>query len=632
MMWARPRLARFLLRLIVVVCGLVARTIGQAQSEPAPAPTGVVDPAVAALAGFDESTGLWFPPDAPREVYLERSDPNRNLILDIQKAFAANPDLRKAVCALATDPKREVRASILDMSVRQRLTMFHMLCAGADSTEREKQRNEEVWQENETRFEKARNAASARALPFEERRARFLDMDVEPTQPVDAFLRLDQAFEMLGLMPQAETAVFRVLTVSPFKGTRNEARFHDYLRRLFERESAEGMPEAAKYRMAMRSHLFFTNRLPEARAATRSLLGEESLSRWKTDNLAVLGLLDRLAGDVSATKRMASRCGVPEREAASYGDRPPGAYCYDLYYVLACRDIEMNGETAPAGLADVLEEVISAEPANWSRRTTAIQYVVRLNPARGRDLAEELLQIPATITPLDARLEALVGLEMASRKLRDFPRARAALDRYLDFLRYRPAPVPSGVWDRLTALPTDERGPHSIMRRGWLRISWALGEKVETPIDAGDFRGARRAIEASLANALRLAQEIEKESGKERLADLVNLEGLEPKEREALETLLGQEAEGVRRAARDEARMTRSYLRRYGVALVKAGRPEEARRVVGYLIAQPGGEHNLPGELYPIFYGAKERGEPLPRATSPWEAAPDIGAAPPRRR
>jgi hypothetical protein len=106
--WRPPRLARFPLQLIVVACVLVARTVGQAQNEPLPTPAAAVDPTAAALAGFDETTGLWFPPDAPREVYLANSDPNHNLTLDMQKAFAANPALRKAACALATDPKREV--------------------------------------------------------------------------------------------------------------------------------------------------------------------------------------------------------------------------------------------------------------------------------------------------------------------------------------------------------------------------------------------------------------------------------------------------------------------------------------------------------------------------------------------
>src|ERR1035441_2411933 len=528
MTWRPPRLASFFLQLVAAVCVLAARASCQAQNEPAPEPTAAVDPAAAALAGFDETTGLWFPPDAPRGVYLANSDPNHNLTLDMQKAFAANPALRKAACALATDPKREVRTSVLDMSGKQMRTRFHMLCAGAEGIEQNKKRNEEVWKENEARFERTRNAASARTLSFEERRARFLDMDVEPTQPVDNFLRLDQAFELLGLMPQAETAVYSVLAVSPFRGMANDVRFHEYLQRLFDRESAEGMPEAARYRMGMRNYLYFTNRLPEARAATLRILEEESLSRWKMDNLGVLRLLDRLARDVSALKRVASHCSTPEYEATNYSGRPEGAYCYDLYFGLAYRNIKLNGEKAPSGLADVLEEVISAEPTNWPRRATAIQYVVRLDPARGRRLAEELLQVPATIAPLGARLDALDDLATASRKLHDFSRALAALDRYLDFLRYRPSPVPPDLWDVLTAVPEEEKGPPSpIERIGLLNFSWALGEKAATSTEAGDFPGARRAVEAFLANALRLAQEIEKESGEERVGQLVDLEGLE---------------------------------------------------------------------------------------------------------
>jgi len=116
------------------------------------------------------------------------------------------------------------------------------------------------------------------------------------------------------------------------------------------------------------------------------------------------------------------------------------------------------------------------------------------------------------------------------------------------------------------------------------------------------------------------------------LADLVDLEGMEAREREALETLLGREVEDVRRAARDEARMTVGYLRSYGVALVKAGRLEETKRLVAYLIAQPGAEHNLTGEFYPTFYGAKERGEPLSPAASPWDVEPTKTATPERRR
>lgn len=623
------------LRLIAVVLVLAARTSSHAQNEQTSAPTASVNPAAAALAGFDETTGLWFPPDAPREVYLANSDPNHNLTRDMQKAFAADPALRKAACALATDPKREVRTSGLDQSVKQMRTRFQMLCAGSAGAEQNKRRNEEVWRENEVRFERARNAASARALTFDERRARFLDIEARTPMLADDFQRLDQSFEMLGLMPQAEDATYRLLTPSFFmKGSLGGVRFREYLQRLFERESADGMPEAALYRMGMRNYLYLTNRLPEAQAATRSLIEVSALARWKTDNRAILGLLDRLAGDVSALKRVGSHCSTPEREAMNYRGRPEGAYCYDVSFGLASENIELNGEAAPAGLADVLEEVIAAEPANWTRRSTAIRYVVRLNAKRGRELAEELLRIPATISPLDARLDALDDLAAASRKLHDFPRALAALDRYLALLRYRPMAVPPNLWEALTAVPEQEKGPPSeIERIGWLNIPWALGEKAETSTEAGDFPAARRAVEAFLANALNFAHELEKDSVKGRLAQLVDLVGLEPGERKALETLLGQESDAVRRAARDQARWARNYLRLYGAALVKAGQLAEAKRVAAYLIAQPGGEGNLPTALFSVVYEGRSPGEPLPTARTPWGPTPDAGAVtPPRRR
>lgn len=91
-------------------------------------------------------------------------------------------------------------------------------------------------------------------------------------------------------------------------------------------------------------------------------LARFSLALWKTNNLAVLALMDRVAGDVSALKRVASHCSPPEDDATSYVDRPEGAFCFDMYFDLALHDIDLNGVTAPAGLVGVLEEVVSAEP------------------------------------------------------------------------------------------------------------------------------------------------------------------------------------------------------------------------------------------------------------------------------
>ncbi|HEX2800361.1 MAG TPA: hypothetical protein VHQ44_11920, partial [Thermoanaerobaculia bacterium] len=351
---------------------LCHRATGSPQSESTVGPAPAADPVAAALAGFDETTGLWFPPDAPRDVYLDRSDPKHDLILDVRKAFDANPALRRAVCALAADPKREVRASTLSQSVRQRITMFQMLCAGIEANEEEKAKSEKAWSESEARFEKWMNVAAARELSLDERRNRMLQLDAELEKHAVDDAHLKAAFGMLGLMPQSEYVVYRLLRTSPYHGGgKSETRFQDFLRRLLERESADGRPEAPRYRMALRHLLFYGNRFPEARALSRRLVDEEALARWKTDNRAFLALLDRLAGDASALKSAASSCEPPEREKGAYEGRPGGAYCFDVALGAATRSIDLLGEKASKGLVDVLAEVIAAEPANWSHRVNA---------------------------------------------------------------------------------------------------------------------------------------------------------------------------------------------------------------------------------------------------------------------
>ncbi len=622
-----PRYLRFLVVLIVAAV-LSARVYGQAPNEPTAAAPAAMDPAEAALAGFDESTGLWFPPDAPREVYLNRSDPKHDLILDARKAFEANPALRKAVCELTLDPKREVRTSTLPQSVLQRRTMFHMLCLGLQVNEEEEARNEKAWQAHEADFEKWRDAAAARQLDGEERRARMLRIDAELMKPSDDFVRASRAFEMLGLNPQADHVVYRLLAVSPFRGSKSDTRFQDYLRRLFERESSAGMPEAGRYRMALRSFFFYTNQLPEARALSQRVLEEEALARWKTDNRAVLGLLDRLLGDTAGLKRAASTCGAPTQREQDYKDRPAGAFCFDLFYSSASRSIELHGDKAPKGLVEVLVEIIAAEPTNWPRRSSAVHDVAVLDAGRGRALADELLQLPATLVPLGARLDALSVIGRTSRKLGDFRRALGAYDYYLALLRYRPVPVPADLWSRLTAVPEEEKGPRAESERlGWLNITWALGRKVGTLIDAGDFPAARLALEELLAATFALAEATEKERKKERIAELVDDEDMDATEREALKALLGQNAEASGRAARDQLRFIRNDLSDLAAALLKAGRQDEAKRVVAYLLAQPGGERYLPMSLYPFYNEAKARGEPIQPATSPWDAAVRAGRA-----
>lgn len=216
------------------------------------------------------------------------------------------------------------------------------------------------------------------------------------------------------------------------------------------------------------------------------------------------------------------------RDAGDRADRPSGAFCFDVVHGSATRSIDLLGEKAPKGLVDVLSEVIAAEPANWSRRVNAIHFVAVLDPSRARVLADELLQVPATLVPLGARLDALAELGETSRQLRDFARALKAYDLYLDTLRHRPVPVPSDVWNRLTSLPEKEEGPRADNERlGWFNITWALGRKVQTCIDAEEFPHARLAFENLLAATFALIDSMAKESDKAHISALVDTEDMD---------------------------------------------------------------------------------------------------------
>lgn len=614
-------------RLLALCLAFLGCALAQpAASQPQPEPTAVapvLDAAAQALAGYDEETGLWYPPDATRETYLENRDPAHPWIGDIQKAFKASRSLRIEVCALVADPKREVRASNLQQLIKQRRTMLYMLCAGSAAEEESKQREKDLWRENEARFEKARNATAARALSFTERRNRFIEGDDNAPTILDSSARLDRAFERFGLMPQAEMGVFDVLNESPYRGTPANEKFQNYLQRLFSRETSQDAPEPARYLMGSLYYLFFTNSLPEAKATASRVLANEALARWRTDNLMTLALLERLARDSSALKRLAQACPAPRGETVAYEGRPAGAYCFDAISGMASRSIILNGEKAPALLPDVMEEIVASEPANWWRRDSNAQYLSRMDAARGRNMAAEILRVPATLVPVEVRLDALEVVAQSSKKLRDFGPAVSAFDRYLDLLRYRPRPARPDMWARLTALPKQEAGPAPwLMQRSSSSISVMLGEKAMTLVESGDFARARPAIEEFLTNAFDLEFMANRDSGKQNLDQLVDLEGLKPEEREGIKAYLEKSRQELARASRDHARWAREYLSRYGAAVAKAGRRAEATRVASYLIAQPGAEHNLPTELAIIFYGAREKNEPLSPAATPWDSMP----------
>jgi tetratricopeptide (TPR) repeat protein len=335
------------------------------------------------------------------------------------------------------------------------------------------------------------------------------------------------------------------------------------------------------------------------------------------DDRVLLALLDRVLGNPAALKPILGNCAVPEHRQSEYEGSAPGAFCHDLVYVVSTRSVDILGTKASPVFVDLLEEETRAVPTDWPRRMDCIRHVMTLDPARARALDDAVLAVPATLVPLNARLQALSDIGKTSRILGDYPRALAAYDRYLDLQRYRPAPIPEGLWKRLTALPELETGKRAEEDRlDALFLTFGLARKAEVLADMKDFAGARRGIESYLAMAFALGDGTSQSP--RRLADLADVEGMDPSERAALQALLDEDAHRVALTARDEARHARRSLAYLAEALHKAGRTEEAKRVLSYLITQPGGEHLIPFDLYPLYYQAKERGEPLKPAESPW--------------
>lgn len=613
-------------RILFFAC-LVAMLAGAdtsvAQPENATAPGR--DPEAEALAGFDETTGLWFPPDAPRDVYLEGSDPAHNLVRDWQRIFRADPELRKAVLRLLKDPRRQVNTSNLPENIRQRRTQLSMMCVGSELGQQARAADDARWQDRERQFETWMNVAGARALGDEQRLARMQEISASIYASTDGEERLRLAFEMLGAAPQADEPYYWLLTVDPVQ-VRLRPKYTAFLRSLLDRESAPGMPEASRYRMGLASFFFYRGEVREARALVRQEVEDPVLGRWTASNRSFLALLDELSGDRGAISRVASTCEVPERFRDEYRDRPPGAYCYEVVAAVAGRCLEVLGEKAPPGLTDALADAVAKEPSNWLRRTTGISTLAKLEPTRARRQADEMLQVPATLVPLEFRLDAIAVVGSTSLRLRDFSRAIAAWDFFLASLGYRPTPISPNVWTRLTALPDEVTGKLvGDNRTPGLDVLWALGRRFETYVQAGDYPQARRALEEYLATSFLYLDTLE--AGKKRISDLVTTAGLDPAQVKDLRKLLDESAAATAFTARSWVRGTRHSLGELGAACLKAGKTPEASRMVAYLSAQPGPEGaSIPTALYPLYWGRKNKGEAVAPASTPW----DRSAPPPR--
>ena len=196
-----------------------------------------------ALAGLDRETGIWYPPDAPRQVYVDRSDPEHGFGRDMTEAFKKDPELRRAVCALVQGEEFEGVERRLSGGLRQYRTMQAMACVSRVVSERreERQRNEPL--EWKARWRREMEVERACALAPDVRK-RDLDEAYAAAWTTEASDdRLGLALKALGRGPTYPGFLKRVLDLAPHF-ERPRAVFHEFLLGVLVEEAGEGRPES----------------------------------------------------------------------------------------------------------------------------------------------------------------------------------------------------------------------------------------------------------------------------------------------------------------------------------------------------------------------------------------------------
>lgn len=576
-----------------------------------------------ALAGLDRETGIWYPPDAPRQAYVDRSDPEHGFGKDMTEAFKKDPQLRRAVCALVQGEEFEGVERRLSGGLRQFRTMQAMACVSSVMSERREERRRNEPLEWKARWRREMEVERARALASDVRKRDLDEAYAAAWTTETSDERLALALKALGRGPTYPGVMKRVLDMAPHF-ERPRAVFHEFLRGVLVEEAGEGRPESIAYRVALRNYRLYTGDDAEARAMTRKLI-ELVPSRELRSDEVLLAMLDRLAGDPAPLERLFAECPTPsgwspDTDALTTRE----SFCRDVAWFFADSVSHRLGSRTPAGYEGIVTDLIRAEPTNWPTRVSLIQVLERFAPDAARRECNALLAIPATIAPLGARLDALgtlAGLDEASGET---AKARASVDRVLDLLRYRPRKPPVDRWERLLKLPVEEYPLRRERGGGISLVSWALGSKVRLALMENDVARARRGVDEYLGATLGRLAEIER--GAKPLEGVAG--GAAPgsdEERAFLEWLQQLRGETTR-DARHEVAAGRGLLARIADHEAKSGNTRAALRIYRFLLRYPAPEperrsHEVrEGDLSKALDGRGETPPPRePAPSRPWD-------------
>jgi hypothetical protein len=475
------------------------------------ATSGTAQPTGSDLPGtFDPDLGVWFPPDAPESAYLSGGDSSRSLTADTRRAFGADPKLRERVCELLTSAENEVSGRRIDPSVAQMRTLQQMMCVGAslhrqvsaELTQRRRASREilqavfdEEWtqagrlsaQERRETERRLREEAQGWEAGSDRARAGLTMIALRPQDDLAAAFALAHLDEAR-LDPSAPAR--HAWPILPPQTGFSRRETTEFLGSLYRSKASGGGADAPAFGNGLAAYLYLTGGdLKEARSLASNFLSDPADDNRAYQEVFV-ALLDRLLGDPSPLAELWAKC--PDAPADDVAAEISESYCRAVTWSMANRRIHSGEPKPPPALAEIMADMIRAEPTNWPVRMESIRNIQMLDENAAAAQFRAVLELPATVMPVGARLDAIDGLETMLARAGDRAGALRLSNLWLETARYAPAALSADFWTRLAAQPA--RDPEPVPAEGdplGAQLLW----RVTLATGLHDFSLARKTIE-----------------------------------------------------------------------------------------------------------------------------------------
>jgi hypothetical protein len=428
-------------------------------------------------ARLDSATGLWFPPDAPHEVYIAGTDPAHSYSRDVQKAFAADPQLASDVCAAVAQWKDAGTGEVKDPRVAQKRTMLAMMCVSGAW------KKKEDTAANEARAMLEQAFAEAEAAPAFSTDKNWDDFVRDLAKRPEHERLVTAARAVLAHVPTTSRAV--ALLLDQF--TKSHRIVVDVLAKRAEAPDAT-YGQIAAHRYA----LFFTADYKGARRVTQRIF-DAGHATSETYEPLFRALLDRIDGNAAPYQQEIQRCPKPSAEAidAFYGYEDPEIHCRAWIEMLAARALEVTAVTPSPVLRDVIRENASSQFPIVA--VNAARDQLQFDAAGAKQNAERLVAQRSKI-PSGIYADALLTLRRVALFVdKDNDRAIQIIGCWLDAMGYE-AELPEDGWQRLAKNSAVASGLPEVEQ-----VERMYEESSNAAAQINDFARMRHNLEALLA-------------------------------------------------------------------------------------------------------------------------------------